>query len=263
MSVPICVVDAFTAEPFRGNAAAVCFPRSVAESRWMQAVAAEMNLSETAFVVPEGEAWNLRWFTPAVEVDLCGHATLAAAHALWETGRLPADQPARFRTLRSGELVCRKTADGILMDFPSRPASAAEAPEALIAGLGMQPVWSGRSVDDWCCELPDDATVRSLKPAFHHLAQLPGRGIIVTARSADPAYDFVSRFFAPACGIDEDPVTGSAHCTLAPFWSGRLGRDALRGWQASRRGGAVGTRCHGERIELTGSAVTVWEGTLR
>ena len=209
MSVPICVVDAFTSEPFRGNPAAVCFPDSHAGADWMQSVAAEMNLSETAFVVRDGDSWKLRWFTPAVEVDLCGHATLAAAHALWETGRLPVDQPARFLTLRSGELVCRKTVDGIRMDFPSRPALAEEAPEALIAGRGLEPVWSGRSVDDWLCELPDDTTVRTLKPEFLRLASLPVRGIIVTARSADPAFDFVSRFFAPACGIDEDPVTGS------------------------------------------------------
>lgn len=263
MSVPICVVDAFTAEPFRGNPAAVCFPGASVDEAWMQSVAAEMNLSETAFVVQDGNAWHLRWFTPAVEVNLCGHATLAAAHALWDTGRLARDQPARFLTLRSGELVCHKTKDGIVMDFPSRPATAAEPPEALIAGLGLRPVWSGRSTDDWLCELSDDHTVRTLKPDQNQLALLPVRGIIVTARSKDPAYDFVSRFFAPACGIAEDPVTGSAHCTLAPYWSERLGRDRLRGWQASRRGGAVGTRCVGERIELTGSAVTVWEGILR
>jgi len=262
MSVPICVVDAFTSEPFRGNPAAICFPVDMADAGWMQSVAAEMNLSETSFVVRDGEEWQLRWFTPSVEVDLCGHATLAAAHALWHSGRVAGDQPIRFRTCRSGVLICRQTPEGIQMDFPSRPATLSEPPEELVLGLGMRPIWTGHSADDLLCELSDESGVRALKPDFGVLGRIPVRGVIVTARSSLKGFDVVSRFFAPASGIDEDPVTGSAHCTLAPFWSARLGRDVLRGWQASRRGGAVGMRMAGDRVELLGSAVTVWTGQL-
>lgn len=264
MSVPICVVDSFTSEPFRGNPAAVCFADSarMKDAVWMQSVAAELNLSETAFVSRHGDGWQLRWFTPAVEVDLCGHATLAAAHALWESGRLDAGEPARFQTRNSGILTCRKSDAGIVMDFPARPALAAEPPEDLVLGLGTRPLWCGRSVDDFLCELPDETAVTSHRPIFDTLARVKCRGVIVTARASRPGFDFVSRFYGPAAGILEDPVTGSAHCTLAPFWSERLGRESLRGWQASARGGAVGTRVVADRVELTGSAVTVWKGEL-
>lgn len=264
MSVPICVVDSFTAEPFRGNPAAVCFADAALMSNvaWMQSVAAEMNLSETAFVAPNGTGWQLRWFTPAVEVDLCGHATLAAAHALWESGRLGAEEPARFQTRTSGVLTCRRSGAGIGMDFPARPAVSVEPPADLVLGLGARPLWCGRSVDDFLCELPDENAVTGHRPNFDALARVKCRGVIITARASRPGFDFISRFYAPAAGILEDPVTGSAHCTLAPFWSERLGRDSLQGWQASARGGAVGTRVVGDRVELTGSAVTVWKGEL-
>jgi predicted PhzF superfamily epimerase YddE/YHI9 len=264
MRAPICVIDAFTAEPFRGNPAAVCFPAGPVGADWMQRVAAEMNLSETAFVVARGDEWELRWFTPAAEVALCGHATLAAAHALWESGRLRSDQSARFQTLHSGLLTCERAGPAIAMDFPSRPATAVEPPDELIAGLGERPLWTGKSTDDFLCELPDEAAVRRLKPDLVRLSLLPVRGVIVTARAGGADYDIVSRFFAPAVGVPEDPVTGSAHCTLAPYWSARLGKRLLRGWQASARGGEVVMRlsASGDRVQLLGDAVTVWKGEL-
>lgn len=261
MNLPICVVDAFTSEKFRGNPAAVCVLPGPADEGWMQQVAAEMNLSETAFLVPRADGWGLRWFTPAVEVALCGHATLASAHVLWESGRLRPDEAARFHTAQSGVLTCRRRAGLIEMDFPVRPATAAEPPAGLAAALGIQPIWTGRSQDDFLCELPDEASVRSLRPDHAALARLPVRGVIVTAHGAGD-FDCVSRFFAPGAGVAEDPVTGSAHCTLAPYWAGKLGKAALRAWQASSRGGEVGLKLVGDRVFLSGSAITVWRGEL-
>lgn len=271
MSVPMLQIDAFTAQPFAGNPAAVCLLERAAEDAWMQAVAAEMNLSETAFVVPRGQGarpdgFDLRWFTPTVEVDLCGHATLASAHALWEQGRLPASEPARFHT-RSGELTCRKDGDWIWMDFPAKAALAAEPPAGLIEGLGLdpaaRPALVARNQFNYLVVLESEAAIRALRPDPARLRALPVRGVIVTARAdGGGSYDFVSRFFAPAAGIDEDPVTGSAHCALAPYWCGRLGRKALTGYQASRRGGTVRVEVKGERVLLGGQAVTVLRGEL-
>jgi len=261
MNQPICVVDAFTTEKFRGNPAAVCVLSAPADSEWMQKVAAEMNLSETAFLEPQIEGWGLRWFTPTVEVALCGHATLASAHVLWESGRLASGQPARLHTRQSGVLTCRRRDNLIEMDFPARRATAVELPAGLAAALGIEPVWTGRSLDDFLCELPDQASVRSLQPDHAALARLPVRGVIVTARGAGD-FDCVSRFFAPGAGVAEDPVTGSAHCTLAPYWAGKLGKETLRAWQASARGGEVSLRLAGDRVILSGSAVTVWRGEL-
>lgn len=262
MSWPICVVDAFAAEPFRGNPAAVCLGDLAASDAWMQSVAAEMNLSETAFVTPRDDGgWGLRWFTPAVEVALCGHATLAAAHCLWESGRVPADEPIRFLT-RSGGLLCRREGAEIWMDFPARPVRPVEAPAGLAEALGADLRWCGRSADDYLVELPHAAAVRHLQPDLALLARLPVRGVIVTAASDVAGFDFLSRFFAPAVGVPEDPVTGSAHCALGPFWAGRLGISSLRGWQASRRGGAVRVTLAGDRVWLAGGAVTVWRGEL-
>ena len=256
-------VDAFAREPFRGNPAAVCLPEADWETSRMQDVAREMNLSETAFVRrrPDGD-WDLRWFTPSVEVDLCGHATLAAGHVLWEENLAGAGSGIRFHT-RSGILACAVGDDGIRMDFPARPAVGEEAPAGLTGILGADVRWCGRSADDLLVEVSHAAVVRCLRPDLAGLAVLPARGVIVTAASDRTGHDFVSRFFAPAAGIAEDPVTGSAHCTLGPYWSARLGRTVLRGWQASARGGSVGVEVAGDLVLLTGQAVTVWSGCFR
>jgi PhzF family phenazine biosynthesis protein len=264
MSIPLYQVDAFTSRPFAGNPAAVCLLSDARDAAWMQAVAAEMNLSETAFLLPQGRpgGFNLRWFTPTVEVDLCGHATLASAHVLWETGRVRAGELACFHT-RSGLLTATLRGDWIEMDFPANVAQPAEPPEGLAEVLGALPVFVGRSSFDYLIELPSEQAVRDLRPDFRRLRDLGTRGVIVTSRSATPAFDFVSRFFAPGAGIDEDPVTGSAHCTLAPFWAGRLGKQTLTGYQASARGGVVRVQVRGDRVLLGGQTVTVLRGELQ
>jgi PhzF family phenazine biosynthesis protein len=261
MGLPLFQVDAFTREPFAGNPAAVCLLPEPRESGWMQSVAAEMNLSETAFLVRQADGFELRWFTPAVEVDLCGHATLASAHVLWEAGHLAPDASARFFT-RSGLLTARRAGDWIELDFPAEPAEPADAPDALSRALGVTLKSAGRNRMDYLVEVEDEQTLRDLKPDFPLLAALPARGIIVTSRSASPAYDFVSRFFAPAAGIDEDPVTGSAHCCLGPFWGSRLVKEEMVAYQASARGGVVRVRVGEERVYLGGQAVTVLRGEL-
>lgn len=269
-------VDAFSAEPFRGNPAAVCLLDGPADERWMQALAAEMNLSETAFLQRMPDGYGLRWFTPTTEVDLCGHATLAAAHILWDEGEAVASEPLHFET-RSGRLTAEATPTGVRLDFPAVPVEPVEQepvdpmdpadPAALAAQvvdtLGAPPLWMGRNQFDYLVELADEAAVRRLRPDLAALRILPIRGVIVTAHGdADVDYDFVSRFFGPAVGVDEDPVTGSAHCCLGPFWSERLGRAVLRGYQASRRGGYVDVESAGDRVFLTGQAVTVLRGEI-
>jgi PhzF family phenazine biosynthesis protein len=261
MGVRFTQVDAFTAVPFTGNPAAVIVLGDRREDLWMQAVAREMNLSETAFLVWESDGFRLRWFTPAVEVNLCGHATLASAHVLWDEAFVPPDLPLRFHT-RSGLLTAERKGEWIELDFPARPASPAETPAGLAEALGAQPVYVGRNVDDLVVLLDSEAAVRGLRPSFGALLKLRVRGVTVTAAATTPGYDFVSRFFAPAVGVDEDPVTGSAHCCLAPFWGKRLGRDEMVGYQASARGGAVRVRLAGDRVILGGQAVTVARGEL-
>lgn len=261
MPQPIVQVDAFTDRPFAGNPAAVCILDAPRDERWMRDVAAEMNLSETAFLHRADDGWNLRWFTPAVEVDLCGHATLASAHVLWQDGLLAPDQEARFHT-RSGLLTAARQGDWISMDFPAKPEQEAPAPDGLGRALGVKPVYVGRSHFDWLVEVESEDVVRSLAPDLGLLAGVDARGVIVTARGTDGGHDFVSRFFAPRVGVPEDPVTGSAHCVLAPFWARRLGRDELTGFQASRRGGVVKVRSVGDRVVLGGQAVTVMRGVL-
>ena len=254
--IPICVVDAFTDAAFGGNPAAVCRLDRPADAVWMQHVATEMNLSETAFLVERTDgALDLRWFTPATEVALCGHATLASAHVL--------GGDATFHTL-SGVLTCRKESDGwIEMDFPALPAAPTTYDDALTRALGTTEVYTvGRSRFDLVVELGTAAEVRSLQPDMRALAALDARGITVTAPGDREGIDCVSRFFAPAVGVDEDPVTGSAHCVLAPFWAERLGRPELVGEQASARGGIVRMRLDGDRVALGGQAVTVWQGNL-
>jgi len=257
----IIQVDAFTAEPFKGNPAAVCLLESEADEAWMQAVAREMNLSETAFPVKRGDGYELRWFTPASEVDLCGHATLGTAHALWEEGLLAPDEPARFYT-KSGVLTAVRRGDWTEMDFPAKPEEKTEGPVGLAESLGARPVYVGRNEFDYIALFEDEAAVRDLRPDFPAMAALPVRGVIVTAPSDSARFDFVSRFFAPAVGVDEDPVTGSAHCCLAPFWGERFGKKEMVGYQASARGGLVRVRTAGDRVMIAGQAVTVLRGEL-
>jgi PhzF family phenazine biosynthesis protein len=261
MSLPVVQVDAFTAAPFSGNPAAVCvLPRPV-DASWMQHVAREMNLSETAFLLRHGECWQLRWFTPAVEVDLCGHATLASAHVLWEEGHLAPTAPACFDT-KSGRLTAVRRGERIEMDFPAQPDVPTAPPDSLLEALGAQARYVGKSRTDFIVEVATEAHVRALTPDFTRLRRLPVRGVIVTSRADAPAYDFVSRFFAPAAGVDEDPVTGSAHCCLAPYWGAKLGKTEMVGHQVSARGGVVTVRLLGDRVMLGGQAVTVLRGDL-
>jgi PhzF family phenazine biosynthesis protein len=278
--IPFVWVDSFTSKAFAGNPAAVCFLPGERDAAWMQNVAREMNLAETAFLRPlegQGEGgrreFELRWFTPAVEVDLCGHATLASAHALWESGRLAPDEEARFQT-KSGLLTAAR--DGnvegnggwIQMDFPLTTSEAVPAPDGLVEALGVgTPSYVGRSPFDYLVHVESEAVLRGLAPDLRRLSAIKARGVIVTARAADPDYDFVSRFFAPQSGIDEDPVTGSAHCTLADFWHRQLGKTQFLARQISPRGGVLRVTLRaglpgGDRVLLGGQAITVLRGDL-
>lgn len=262
MRLPIYTVDAFTDRPFAGNPAGVCLLPAPREAGWMQNVAREMNLSETAFLVRGKDGFDLRWFTPTVEVDLCGHATLASAHILWECGHLAPEATARFHT-RSGMLTAVRQGAWIEMDFPAEPPTEAPAPTGLEAALGIQGIWTGRNRMDVFVEVASEASVRALKPDYSALGAVETpRGIIVTARAERSECDFVSRFFAPRAGVSEDPVTGSAHCALGPYWAAKLGKAALIGYQASARGGWVRVTPAGSRVKLGGQAVTVICGEL-
>ena len=264
MTLRITQVDAFTNRPFTGNPAAVCMLPTPAEPAWMLNVAREMNLAETAFLVPRrgGDGYDLRWFTPAVEVALCGHATLASAHVLWEDGHLPTGTQARFYT-KSGLLTADRRGDWIELDFPATAAAPTQTPAGLAAALGAEPTFVGRSKFDYLVEVDKEATVRELTPDLTALARVEARGVIVTSRAdAKARYDFVSRFFAPQSGVPEDPVTGSAHCALTPYWAAKLGKNELTGFQASERGGVIRVRLDGDRVHLGGQAVTVLRGEL-
>ena len=261
MTIPIYVVDAFSDVPFAGNPAAVCILPEAADAGWMQSIAAEMNLSETAFLSREGDGFRLRWFTPTVEVDLCGHATLASAHILWQINNLGPDEQARFYT-RSGLLTATRAGAWIELDFPAKPETAADAPDGLIGALGVRPIYIGKNQFDYLVEVETEADVRGLSPDYRALRTLPARGIMVTSRASTPGYDFVSRFFAPGSGIDEDPVTGSAHCCLAPYWQAKLGKNEFVVYQASQRGGILRLRVNGERVAIGGQAFTVLRGEL-
>lgn len=261
MGIRCLHVDAFTDRPFAGNPAAVCLLDDQRDSAWMQSVATEMNLSETAFVASRGDDFDLRWFTPAIEVELCGHATLAAAHVLWSESIVDSAAPIRFHT-KSGVLTCQQQGGFIELDFPATPAEEAEPPAGLLEALGVRGEFVGRSTFDRFIVVESEQAVRAIAPDFARLRQIPMRGVIVTSDSADPRFDFVSRFFAPGAGVDEDPVTGSAHCCLGPYWSDRLGKRDLTGFQASARGGIVGVRVRDDRVVLAGQAVTVMRGEL-
>src|SRR6185503_13506583 len=253
----ITQVDAFTDRPFAGNSAAVCILSTPADPAWMLNVAREMNLAETAFLVRQNDGYDLRWFTPEVEIDLCGHATLASAHVLWEEGHLTPTTQARFHT-KSGLLTADRNGSWIELDFPATPAASASPPPGLIEALGAKPSFVGRSRFDYLVELENEAAVRHLTPDLGALSRVEARGVIVTSRAdAKSEYDFVSRFFAPQSGVPEDPVTGSAHCALMPYWSAKLGKKELVAYQASTRGGVLRLRLDGDRVKLGGQAVTV------
>lgn len=258
-------IDAFTERPYSGNPAAVCLLGGERDARWMQAVAEEMNLSETAFVRPGSDGFDLRWFTPAVEVDLCGHATLAAAHALWSEARVPDDAEIRFQT-RSGLLTAARNGKLIELDFPATSPAASDLEEAEVRSLGdalgVVPKRVVRSAFDLLVEVGTDREVSEARPDFRRLGELDCRGVIVTSTSDDARFDFVSRFFAPGVGVNEDPVTGSAHCCLGPYWGERLGKREMTAFQASSRGGVVRVRVSGDRVILGGHAVTVFKGEL-
>jgi PhzF family phenazine biosynthesis protein len=273
MTLPIVQVDAFTSEAFGGNPAAVCVMPEARDAEWMQNVAREMNLAETAFLRRNGDGFDLRWFAPGGEVDLCGHATLASAHVLWETGELAPGETARFHT-KSGLLTAVKRGEWIELDFPATPAAPAEAPPGLVESLGVAPRYVGKSRFDYLVEVESEDALRRISPDFGKLRRIPTRGVIVTSRSgggpkAAPSnttgsagFDFVSRFFAPALGVDEDPVTGSTHCTLAPFWGERLHKNAFLARQLSARGGVLKIEWDKGRVRLSGQAVTVLRGQL-
>jgi PhzF family phenazine biosynthesis protein len=267
MSIRITQVDAFTDRKYAGNPAAVCILSESADERWMQDVAAEMNLSETAFVrrLDADATFSLRWFTPKKEVDLCGHATLATAHVLWEDEQLATTAPARFET-RSGLLTALRTSAGIELDFPSQPVTEeltdADALAELSAAIQAPIRFAGRSRLDLLVDVETEERVRGLRPDIRRLEQFPARGVIVTGRASTGGHDFVSRFFAPRVGVDEDPVCGSAHCCLGPYWAEKLGRNSLSGHQVSCRGGVVKVRVEGSRVVLIGHAVTVLRGEL-
>jgi len=253
-------VDAFTKVPYRGNPAGVCLLDEPAPAAWMQNVAREMNLSETAFLDPENDGYRLRWFTPTVEVALCGHATLASAHILYETGRLALEHTARFFTL-SGLLTARSCGDQIELNFPATPPTPADAPGGLTEALGVTALAIAKSRFDYLVEVATLDELLAVEPDFTTLRRLPVRGTMVTCPGGDD-YDFHSRFFAPNAGVNEDPVTGSAHCTLGPYWGQRLGKTEMLAYQASARGGVLHVRLDGERVILGGQAVTVLHGEL-
>ena len=265
MKQEIFQVDSFSNRPFAGNPAGVCILERPADAKWMQDVALEMNLSETAFLVRQSDGFDLRWFTPADEVELCGHATLASAHILWETGVLKEEEQARFHTL-SGLLPAEKKGSWIEMNFPATLETPVEPPLGLAAALGAAPIYTGQNKFDLLVEVEQESTVRSLQPDISKLGRLPVRGIIVTSHANlgqnEQGFDFVSRFFAPAVGVPEDPVTGSAHACLGPYWGKKLGKKEMLAYQASGRGGVLRLRLEGERVIIGGQAVTVLQAIM-
>jgi predicted PhzF superfamily epimerase YddE/YHI9 len=261
MPIRIVTVDAFTNVAFAGNPAAVCVLDEPRPEEWMRDVAREMNLSETAFLLPQADGYDLRWLTPSVEVDLCGHATVASAHVLWQDGHLPAGRQARFHT-RSGLLMADQRGDWIELDFPVKIATVSQPPAELLPSLGVEALAVAKNAFDYLVEVESEAILRGMSPDHSTLRKIAVRGVIVTARSSTPGFDFMSRFFAPGSGIDEDPVTGSAHTALGPYWGGKLGKSEMTAYQASARGGVVRVRLNGDRIILGGQAVTVMQAQL-
>jgi PhzF family phenazine biosynthesis protein len=263
MSLPFVQVDAFTSRAFSGNPAAVMVLPSPRDDRWMQQVAQEMNLSETAFLTrrPDG-SYDLRWFSPAVEIALCGHATLASAHALWESGQIAPDATAQFHT-RSGLLTAARDGRWIELNFPATPEEACDPPPGLAEALGVRPQYVGRTKFDYLVEVPDEDAVRHATPDFGKLAALAVRGVMITSAASAQDVDFVSRFFAPGSGINEDPVTGSAHAALVPYWTKKLGRHEFTALQASSRSGVLHCRQEGDRALLGGHCHTLIVGQFQ
>ncbi len=259
MRIPLYQVDAFADRPFTGNPAAVCPLDAWLPDSLMQSIAAENNLSETAFFVPEGDGYGLRWFTPATEVDLCGHATLASAHVIFRF-LAPERDEILFQTRQAGVLRVTRDGDLLALDFPSRPAEPCPMPEGLAAALGRVPA-SVLAARDYLCVYDSADEIAALTPDFAALARLDRFAVIATAPGNDGS-DFVSRFFAPARGVDEDPVTGSAHCTLIPYWAARLGKTRLDARQVSRRGGRLTCALKGDRVSIGGHAVLYLIGTI-
>ena len=262
MTVPILQIDAFTDTPFGGNSAAVCLLSEPKDESWMQDLATEMNLSETAFLDKREAGYNLRWFTPAVEVDLCGHATLASTHALLELGTLQDNEQVSYHT-RSGVLTSIVRGGKIELNFPAEPCKQDNSPPGdLLGGLNTQATFIGKNRMDYLIEVATEQEVQNLNPDFALLSNLGVRGVMVTAQSDTKERDFVSRFFAPGAGINEDPVTGSAHCCLAPYWGNKLGKTELRAHQISSRGGKLELHLINDRVILKGQAVTIFRGEL-
>ena len=258
----VFIVDTFTNRPYSGNPAAVCIIEKPLVDELMQSIASELNLSETSFLFKENPNYNLRWFTPTTEVDLCGHATLASAHILWETGLSKKNDEIIFST-RGGELSSRKNGPLIEMDFPKLETQHTIIPEELLNQLKMNPVYIGKTRFDYLVEVNDEELVKNYKPKFELIKRLDSRGLIVTSSAESKDYDFVSRFFAPQVGILEDPVTGSAHCSLGPYWSEKIGKSNLTGFQASERGGYVYVNTLDNKVTLSGNAVTVFKGRIQ
>lgn len=258
----IFTVDAFTDKKFSGNPAAVCLLEENKDDGWLLNVAAEMNLSETAFLKKADDGFSLRWFTPKTEVELCGHATLASSHILWQEGILKPDEEAVFNTVFKGILTAKKKLDEIELNFPVNiPVHSEENPD-LEKALGIKPKYLGTTEHHYIVEVNSEEEVRNVKPDFNLLELLPKYGTIVTCMSDNKNYDFISRFFAPSKGIKEDPVTGSAHCVLTPYWSGKLKKKTMRAFQASERGGFMTVTLQGDRVLLSGKAITVLKGEL-
>lgn len=257
----IFIVDAFTDKSFGGNPAAVCLLAQPRSDNWMQQVAQEMNLSETAFVYRVQDGYNLRWFTPTTEVDLCGHATLATAFVLWEVNYLTRNETARFHT-KSGLLTASLKENWIELDFPAEPAYEVTTPQELVQALDIKPLYTGKNRFDYIVEVESEQILRNIQPDFTLLAKLPVRGVIVTSQSNQNTFDFVSRFFGPAAGVNEDPVTGSAHCCLGPYWQKKLNKDTFTAYQASSRGGILKLQVMEERVKLIGQAVIILRGEL-
>jgi len=262
MKLPIYTVDAFTDKPFSGNPAGVCILDDAIPESMMQNIAFEMNLAETAFVLKQDDGYSLRWFTPMAEVDLCGHATLASANIMWQTGVCPMTEQIRFHT-RSGLLTAENYKGEIGLNFPAIQEKQIDYPKELIDAIGgAKPKYVGMTKWNYLIELEDENAIRSVVPKYELMLGLPGWGTIITAKASMPGYDFVSRFFAPEKGVPEDPVTGSAHCALGPYWQKRLGKDKFKAYQASPRGGTVGVSVVGDRVLLTGNAVTMLKGEI-
>ncbi len=263
MKERLFIVDAFTDKPFAGNPAAVCILRESVPDDYLQSIAKEMNLPETAFLQKIADGYILRWFTPAIEVDLCGHATLASAHVLWEYEHLEKSETAKFHT-RSGLLTATHKGNGLIeLNFPSEPDEQVIMIPEIPTALGTRITYLGKNRMDYIVEVSSDIVLQHLKPNMSLLKEIETRGIIVTAKSSSPKYDFISRFFAPAAGIDEDPVTGSAHCCLAPYWAKKLEKNEFNAYQASERGGELHVKLDGDRVYLSGKAVTILDGRLK